>query len=108
MFVWGFQPWDYIDCKRKPASRYVFTTFVMGYVPWFDEPEEKERERMTPGSHELLVRELEATKPAVVIDVPIGWRSMDRYPDLAPFLASYCLLTTDGGRRVFVREPTCH
>jgi len=93
IFIWGFRPWYYIDCNRRPASRFVQTTFVMGFVPWFDEPYEVEQTRVTPHAHELLLADLEKSKPAIVVDAPIGWRHMNRYPDLAAFLQrSYCFL----------------
>jgi 4-amino-4-deoxy-L-arabinose transferase-like glycosyltransferase len=110
MFVWGFEPWLYPDCERKPASRYVFTTFLMGYVPWFDEPPEMEASRVTPASHDILLAELRAARPAVIVDAPIGWRSLDRYPDLARVLDGYCLLRADGERKVYalrLRDGSC-
>ena len=33
LFIWGFDPKYYTSCERRPASRFVFTTFVAGYVP---------------------------------------------------------------------------
>jgi len=102
LFVWGFQPWLYVECKRKPASRYLFSTFVMGYVPWFDEPPDVERARVSPRSHEILLGELEA-RPKIIVDAPIGWRSLDRYDDLAPVLADYSIADRDGERTIYAR-----
>jgi hypothetical protein len=89
LFVWGFRPQLYVSCARRPASRYVFTTFVAGYVPWFDASTlEEENEHAVPGSRAVLLHELELTKPPVIVDsgISTGNRHMARYPELARYL----------------------
>jgi hypothetical protein len=94
LFIWGFDPKYYTSCERRPASRYVFTTFVAGYVPWFDNATKAEEEaRAVPNSRELLIEDLEASRPPVILDMPtsMGNRSMRRYPKLLAYLtAHYC------------------
>ncbi|MEO7114059.1 MAG: glycosyltransferase family 39 protein, partial [Polyangiaceae bacterium] len=34
IFVWGFSPWIYGYSHRRAAGRYVFETYVTGFVPW--------------------------------------------------------------------------
>jgi Dolichyl-phosphate-mannose-protein mannosyltransferase len=68
VFVWGFSPWLYPYSHRRPAGRYVFETYVTGFVPWFFEEPAVERARIVPGSVEALLADLDREKPALVID----------------------------------------
>ncbi|HEX7480845.1 MAG TPA: hypothetical protein VF331_23790 [Polyangiales bacterium] len=94
LFIWGFWPQLYTECQRKPASRYVFTTFVSGFVPWFESATLAEDDaRAVPGSRALLIADLEDSQPPILIDAPqtLGHRSMRRYHVLATYLDQhYC------------------
>jgi hypothetical protein len=107
IFVWGFDPAPYTACNRRPASRYVYTTFVEGFVPWVDETRAVEDARATPGSREILLAELEREMPAVVFDSPIGnGRSLMNYEFLRPFVvANYCREPVNLGPTVWTRKP---
>jgi hypothetical protein len=102
IFVWGFAPEIYVNSKRRAASRFVFTTFPAGIVPWFHWLSFEHEERLVvPGSRELLLRELESEKPALVVDVPnsIHGRGIRRYPPLVSYLdQKYCFVETIVGR----------
>jgi hypothetical protein len=94
MFAWGFFAQAYINCKRFPASRYVFTTFPAGIVPWDggSTPEVMEK-RTVPGSREILLAELEASKPPVIVDAPASMlhKSMLQFPFMRTYVeAHYC------------------
>jgi hypothetical protein len=108
IFMWGFDPSPYTACNRRPASRYVFTTFVAGYVPWLDDPREVEEARVTPGSRRILLDELEREMPAVIFDSAksMGNRSLMDYEFLRGFvLANYCRDPVDVyGPTVWVRR----
>lgn len=109
IFVWGFSSSLYTACGRKPASRYVFTTFVAGFVPWFNKatPEDDEA-RAVPGSRELLIEDLERSKPPIILDHPkalSGDRPMRRYPALAAYLTkNYCSSKRRDGFDVLLRR----
>jgi 4-amino-4-deoxy-L-arabinose transferase-like glycosyltransferase len=108
LFVWGFLPELYTSCERKPASRYVFTTFVAGYVPWFDRatPRQDER-RAVPGSRELLISDLESSRPPIIVDAPnsMGKRDMRRIGALARYLDEhYCRAGKKGGHLIHRRR----
>jgi len=94
LFVWGFRPDLYTWCRRRPASRYVFTTFVAGFVPWAFQLTKEEEDRLSvPGSRQILLDELEAAKPPIIIDAgaSMGGRDMTRYELLAGYLERrYC------------------
>ncbi|HEX8796875.1 MAG TPA: hypothetical protein VF765_38250, partial [Polyangiaceae bacterium] len=107
IYVWGFAADIYTFCRRRPASRYVFSTFVSGYVPFDDRATHAQDEaRMVPGSHEILMSELEAEHAAAVIDMPgtMGGRSMTAYPDLAEYLKRFCPPIKREGVDVFFRR----
>jgi 4-amino-4-deoxy-L-arabinose transferase-like glycosyltransferase len=115
LFVWGFAPAPYTACNRKPASRYVYTTFVAGFVPFLDDPREVEEKRVAPGSREILLHELEASKPGAIIDAAnsIKNRSIMNYPGLKELvLRDYCRVAVNvGGPNVWVRRdlaPCAH
>jgi len=115
IFIWGFAPEFYTSSHRRPASRFVFTTFVGGIVPWFYSlTPEQEARFVVPGSREQLLRDLDESRPALVLDVPtsIGGRSMRAYPDLAQYLdRDFCFDRTMAGRNdrivhVYLRRQT--
>lgn len=113
LFVWGFDPAPYTACNRKPVSRYVYTTFVAGFVPFLDDPRDVEAKRVAPGSMEILVRELEAGRPGVIVDSAMSMknRSLTTYPKLKELVnRDYCRVTVNvGGPNVWVRRdlPPC-
>jgi len=91
VFIWGFDGDFYIDCKRKPASRFVFTTFVAGVVPPFWK--EAKPSRIAPGAPELLEADLRATKPPLILDFyeTVARKSVHDVPQLTRLLdEEYC------------------
>lgn len=108
IFVWGFSPWLYGYSHRKPAGRYVFSTYVTGFVPWFWEAPEVERARIVPGSAEELVADLERERPAIVVDagsVMIA-RPMRAYEPFARLLRErYCFELRYAAFDVYRRKP---
>jgi 4-amino-4-deoxy-L-arabinose transferase-like glycosyltransferase len=108
LFVWGFYPQLYTSCARRPASRYVFTTFVAGFVPWFAQATRAEDEaRAAPRSRELLVADLERSRPRIILDngASIGNRMMHDYPVLAAYLAQhYCKAGVPAGIDAYLRR----
>ncbi|MDB4993344.1 MAG: hypothetical protein JWM74_776 [Myxococcaceae bacterium] len=68
IFVWGFSPWIYQYSHRRPAGRYVFETYVTGFVPWYWEKLAVEKARIVPGSVEALLGDLDREQPAIVVD----------------------------------------
>jgi 4-amino-4-deoxy-L-arabinose transferase-like glycosyltransferase len=107
IFVWGFSPWIYQYSHRRPAGRYVFSTYVTGFVPWFWEKLDVERARIVPGSVEALLDDLDREKPAIVVDagsVMIA-RPMRLYPKPSAWLhANYCFDMRIGAIDVYRRK----
>ena len=108
LFVWGFLPEIYTACERKPATRYVLTTFISGFVPWFDKATKAEDDaRAVPGSRDIVLRELEESKPPIIIDAPksLGNRPMKRYEVLARYLDQhYCAAGPQAGFDIYLRK----
>jgi 4-amino-4-deoxy-L-arabinose transferase-like glycosyltransferase len=107
IYVWGFAPDIYTICKRVPASRYVYSTFQSGYVPFVDTPRDVEHARAVPGSPGLFLEDLEATHAPLVIDIPqtLAGRSMTETHAYAEYLKwKYCAPITYDGVQVYVRR----
>ncbi|MBW2529352.1 MAG: glycosyltransferase family 39 protein [Deltaproteobacteria bacterium] len=94
LFVWGFRPDLYVWCNRRPASRFVYTTFVAGFVPWANwMTKEQEDQFATPGSRQELIAELEATQTPLIVDAgaSLAGRGLLRYEELARYVRKrYC------------------
>jgi hypothetical protein len=108
IFVWGFSPWIYGYAERKPAGRYVFETYVTGFVPWFWEKLDYEASRIVPGSQEALLGDLLREDPVVVVDAGsvMMARPMREYRLFADFLhARYCFDMRIGAFDLYRRRP---
>jgi 4-amino-4-deoxy-L-arabinose transferase-like glycosyltransferase len=93
IFVWGFSPWLYQYSHRKPAGRYVFETYVTGFVPWFWDKLSIEKPRIVPGSVEALLGDLDREEPEIIVDAGsvMMARSMRAYQAPGAWLkANYC------------------
>lgn len=82
MFVWGYHPDAYLFAGRQAASRYVYSSFVTGLVPWTNtDPEIDTAYAIVPGAMETLLADLAQSRPAFLIDASEGPnRSWDKYP----------------------------
>jgi hypothetical protein len=109
MYVWGFAPDLYTLCKRRPASRYVYSTFQSGYVPFFNGvSREEEKTRVVHGSRALFLGDLDAAHPTLILDVPstLGGRSMGETPAYAQYLrAHYCPPIATSGVQAYQLRP---
>lgn len=82
IFVWGYHPDIYLFADRRPASRFVYASFISGLVPWTNTaPDRDTRYAIVPGTLETLLQELTAQPPAFIVDCSFGPnRSWDKYP----------------------------
>lgn len=89
IFIWGTIGDLYITCRRPSASMFTYTTVLAGIIPpsWRPDPN-----RVTPGTRETLLRELNEARPPVIIDYPISrGGGMTDIPMFAQYLrTSYC------------------
>jgi len=107
VFVWGFSPMLYGYSHRKPAGRYVFGTYVTGFVPWFWDSMAKEESRIVPGSVEALLGDLDREDPPIVVDAGAVMmaRPMRAYDKPNAWLhAKYCFEVRIGAYDVYRRK----
>ncbi len=108
IFVWGFSPWLYGYSARRPAGRFVFSTYVTGFVPWVWDRAADEPAHVVPGSVDELLGDLERERPAMVVDagtVQMG-RSMRAYPVFADWLhRNYCFAWRLGAFDIYSQKP---
>ena len=107
IFVWGFRAETYLSSHRFPGSRYVYTVYPAGVVPWFQATHEEEERRVVPGSREQLLEDLEHDQPELVIDAgrSMNGRYMYNYPVLRTYLdRKYCFMRYVDGEPVYRRR----
>ncbi len=82
IFVWGYYPELYVLSGRRPATRYSNTNYLTGMLPWENHrPEVDTSAHIVPGSWEILMRELEASRPQLIVDTAAGnHRYYRKYP----------------------------
>ncbi|MDI1250141.1 MAG: hypothetical protein PSV13_14860 [Lacunisphaera sp.] len=103
IFVWGYHPDLYLFAGRKPASRFVYASFLSGLIPWTNTAPDKDTTyAIVPGARETLLRELAAVRPAFVVDCSFGpnrwWNKypLATFPALEAFLAeNYIVVEPD-------------
>ncbi|MGE0704627.1 MAG: glycosyltransferase family 39 protein [Vicinamibacterales bacterium] len=85
VFVWGQAPGIYLDARRRPASRYIATFPLTGYV--FGGPFAGDTSaRIVAGAWSKLQTDLNAHPPAFIVDTEV--RESSRYPITQfPYLA---------------------
>ncbi len=93
IFVWGFQPDIYLFADRRPASRYLFASFVTGLIPWTNTaPERDTAYAVVPGAMENLRQDLADKSPVFIVDCSAGpnrhWQKypLDKFPVLHDFI----------------------
>lgn len=107
IFVWGFRAETYVSSGRLPASRFVYTVYPSGVVPWFQSTRDEEERRVVPGSRQQLRDDLEAARPVLVVDAgrSMNGRYMYNYPDLRAYLdRNYCFMRYVDGEPVYRRR----
>jgi hypothetical protein len=69
IFVWGQTSQIYLDAHRRPASRYIETFPLTGYVFGGSIPGFDTRSRILPGAWATLVQDFARHPPAYIVDV---------------------------------------
>ncbi len=109
IFIWGFSAVPYVACNRRPASRYVFTIYPAGVVPWVVTPRDEEEARVVPGSRAVLLEDLRKDMPAAILDVKesLMGRSMMDFEFMRTFVeTNYCEYADDArGIHAWLRKP---
>ncbi|HLP03033.1 MAG TPA: hypothetical protein VK163_13475 [Opitutaceae bacterium] len=80
VFFWGFAPDCYVHARRLPATRFVYTTFLTGMIPWTNvDPLIETAALVTPGSWDRVREDFAHTPPAMIIDTG-SVRHQNKYP----------------------------
>ncbi|MBX3125840.1 MAG: hypothetical protein KF718_03960 [Polyangiaceae bacterium] len=113
IYVWGFEADLYLTCRRHVAARFTYATLVVGTVPPFwTQPRP---ERVARDARRLLVSDLKATRPKLILDLParMGNQSLRSVPELVTLIDhDYCRIELAAGLRkgtAYVRldQPAC-
>lgn len=82
IFVWGFHPDIYLHADRRPASRFVYASFITGLVPWTNTaPDRDTAYAIVPGTLATLLHDLTARPPEFIVDCSAGPnRHWQKYP----------------------------
>lgn len=102
IFVWGFHPDIYLFSDRRPASRYVITSFVTGLIPWTNTaPDRDTAYAAVPGAMDAVLHDLVTRPPLFIVDCSAGPnRHWQKYP-----LAAYPALHAFVQERYRLDEP---
>lgn len=69
ILIWGYSPDYYAYARRLPASRFLYSNFVTGLIPWTNlDPFIDTSYASVPGSHDALARDLARHSPALILD----------------------------------------
>ncbi|HLP03538.1 MAG TPA: glycosyltransferase family 39 protein [Opitutaceae bacterium] len=96
LFVWGYNPDIHLYADRRPASRFVYCSFLTGLIPWTNlDPQKDTAYAIVPGAMETLLDELRRNRPAFIVDCSPGpHRNFHKYP-IAAFPPLQALLDRD-------------
>jgi hypothetical protein len=94
IWVWGNVPQVYFTAERRPGVRFTFCNYLTGLSPGSrseSDPGYDSRKNAVPGGWDMVVHDLDAARPAVIIDTAAGaMKSYGKYPVSSfPVLASY-------------------
>jgi hypothetical protein len=96
LFVWGYNPDIYLYADRRPASRFVYCSFLTGLIPWTNlDPQKDTTYAIVPGAMDTLLAELQSHRPPFIVDCSAGThRNFAKYP-VSKFAALEQLLERD-------------
>ena len=79
IITWGFYPEMNYESQRLSASRFVFSNFLTGLIPWTNlDPNKDTAYAIIPGAWEQFWQDLDRHPPAVIVDSP--HRGYVKYP----------------------------
>lgn len=94
IFVWGYIPELYFYAHRLPATRYIYTNFVTGLLPWTNiDPLTDVSYAIVPDAPKHLANEFRTNLPALVVDTR-SEREYSRFPiarqnDIWPLIVAH-------------------
>ena len=108
IFVWGQSTNFYLEARRTPASRYIATFPLTGYI-FGPRIEIDTNDRIVPGAWDNLEHDLDAHRPAFIVDTEAGPAArypLERFLPMARRVASqYELVSHSASTRIYRRLP---
>jgi hypothetical protein len=94
IWVWGNVPQIYFTAERAPGVRFTFCNYLTGLSPGSrseNDPAYDSRQNAVPGAWDLVVEDLDAHRPEVIVDTSAGgMKSYGKYPVASfPALEAY-------------------
>jgi hypothetical protein len=94
IWVWGNVPQVYFTAERTPGVRFTFCNYLTGLSPGSRselDPTFDARQNAVPGAWDMVVHDLDARRPAVIVDTAAGgMKSYGKFPVAGfPVLAAY-------------------
>jgi 4-amino-4-deoxy-L-arabinose transferase-like glycosyltransferase len=79
IITWGFYPEISFEARRLSASRFVFSNYLTGLIPWTNlAPDKDTAYAIVPGAWEQFWQDLDRHPPAVIVDS--SHRGYVKYP----------------------------
>lgn len=99
LFVWGYHPDLYLFADRRPASRFIYGSFLTGLIPWTNVAADRDTAyAIVPGARATLLHELETVRPTFIVDCSVGpnrfWSKypLSTFPELQQFITEHYVL----------------
>ena len=117
IWVWGNVPQVYFAAERAPGVRFTFCNYLTGLSPGSrseNDPTYDSRSNAVPGAWDLVVHDLDANRPAVIVDTAAGGMKsygkfpVRSFPTFAEYLAAHyrAVGTVDGAVLYRRTEPS--
>lgn len=79
IFVWGYYPEAHLLSRRLPATRFVYSNFLTGMIPWTNlEVNRDTRYAIVPGAWDAFWRDYRAHPPILIVEAVM--RGYLKYP----------------------------
>lgn len=116
IFVWGYHPDIYLYTNRRPASRFLYASFITGLIPWTNTaPERDTGYAIVPGAMDQLLQDLASQPPVFIVDCSAGpnryWQKypLEKFPALRDYIRHHYRVVEAGqfvpqGFRLFQRR----
>lgn len=90
--VWGFAPEYYALSGRMSATRFIYSNYLTGLIPWTNCRYDIDTSMaIVPGAWDIFMQEIEKNKPIYILDTsPTNYRCYAKYaPEKFPVFAAY-------------------
>ncbi len=80
IFVWGYMPELHVYSRRLPNTRFVYSVFLTGLIPWTNlEPLKNTDYAIVPGAWDAFWSDFQRRRPAFIVDTGHA-RGFLKYP----------------------------